>query len=70
MTTAEACVLAVGAIREVRNARQQALAYRRLAQQALHYSHGLHVELDRLRERYERLLGEHRDLSRHMRGAA
>jgi len=45
-------------------------AYRLLSQQAIHALHSLQVEQRRLRERYERVISENRELRAPVRGSA
>ena len=60
VTTSEACELATTLVREVSAAKASADAWRRVARAAIHHAHDLHVELDRLRDRYYQLLDEQR----------
>jgi len=61
VTSAEACHLLVETTRRLSQARRETAAYRVLAQQALHFAHEQHVEIERLKARHERLVDEYRE---------
>ena len=58
MTTIEACTLLVDAIQQQSLLGRERDACRRVAVAAIHFAHEQHVELERLRGAYRRLLDE------------
>lgn len=64
MTVAESCALLVHTVRQLSAARDEAAAYRVIAQQAMHLLHDQHVELQRTKQSYHALLDEARALRR------
>jgi hypothetical protein len=54
------CALIIRLIRELSATRDEAAAYRLIAQEAMHSLHGQRVELERMRVRYYALLDERR----------